>query len=196
MRKLLVLAVPAILAATPAMAQTTTDVTGTVIIQGSVADKCAVVSGPSTSPNWGTTVNLGELSQSNGTLRTSSSLSGDFNTVANGLQNAYVVCTTSNPSITVNADPLVNTGSVPAAGSGYTNTVHFQADVQVNKVGSSQTYVNDSNTATTGPTALGARLAAAGPNVLISTSNWRTLGTDAQLVAGNYQGQIVVTITP
>lgn len=193
MRKLIVLAVPALLAATPALAQ---NATGTVIINGSVANKCAVVSGTGTSADWGTTVNLGELSQSNGTLRSTGSLTSDFTTVAAGAQNAHVVCTTTNPSITVNADPLVNTGSVPASGSGYTNTVHFQADVTVDKVGSAQTYVNDTNTATTGPTALGARLAAAGPNVRIATSNWRTLGTDAQLVAGSYQGQIVVTITP
>ena len=90
----------------------------------------------------------------------------------------------------------MNAGNTPAAGSGYTNTVHFDADVTVNKVGGSQTYSNDSNGTATGPTALGDRLAATGPNVLIATSDWRTLGTDALLVAGSYQGQIVVTITP
>lgn len=192
MRKLLILAVPAALIASPVYAQAT----GTVIINGSVGNKCAVITGSGSSTTWGTTVNLGELSQSDGTLRSSTSLSGDFTTIAGGAQNATIVCTTANPSITVNADPLVNTGAPVAAGSGYTNTVHFQADVTVDKVGSSQVYVNDSNAATTGPTALGARLAAAGPNVRIATSNWRTVGTDALLVAGNYQGQIVVTITP
>lgn len=193
MRKLFILAASACMFATPALAQ---NATGTVIINGSVSNKCAVITGGGTSQTWGTTVNLGELSQSNGTLRTSSSLTNDFNTVAAGAQNAYVVCSTSNPSIAVNADPLVNTGNVPGAGSGYTNTVHFDADVTVNKVGGSQTYSNDSNGVATGPTALGDRLAAAGPNVLISTSNWRTPGTGALLVSGDYQGQIVVTITP
>lgn len=193
MRKLVFLAASACMFATPALAQ---DATGTVIINGSVANKCAVIIDSGSSTTWGTTVNLGELSQSDGTLRSSASLANDFTTIANGAQNAHVVCSTSSPSIAVNADPLVNAGNTPAAGSGYTNTVHFDADVTVNKVGGSQTYSNDSNGTATGPTALGDRLAATGPNVLIATSDWRTLGTDALLVAGSYQGQIVVTITP
>lgn len=193
MRKLLILAVPAALIASPALAQ---NATGTVIINGTVGNKCTVITGTGTSATWGTTVNLGELSQANGTLRSSTSLSNDFNTVAAGAQNAHIVCTTANPSITVNADPLVNSAVPTVSGSGYTNTIHFQADVTVDKVSSSTTYNNDSNAGTTGPTALGDRLAAAGPNVTIATSNWRTLGTDSQLVAGSYSGQIVVTITP
>jgi len=193
MRKLMILAVPAMLIAGPALAQ---NATGTVIINGTVGNKCSVLTGSGTSGTWGTTVNLGELSQSDGTLRTSASLSNDFNTVAAGAQNAHVVCTTANPTITVNADPLVNTAVPTVSGLGYTNTIHYQADVTVNKVSSSTVYPNDSNAAASGPTALGDRLAAAGPNVIIATSNWRTLGTDSQLVAGSYSGQIVVTITP
>lgn len=193
MRKLFFLATAACMFATPALAQ---DATGTVVINGSVANKCAVITGSGTSATWGTTVNLGELSQSNGTLRSTASLTNDFNTIAAGAQNAQVVCSTSNPSIAIDADPLVNTGNVPGVGSGYTNTVHFEADVTVNKVGGSQTYSNDTNGAATGPTQLGDRLAASGANVLIATSNWRTPGTGALLVSGSYQGQIVVTITP
>jgi hypothetical protein len=193
MRKFLILALPAVLVAAPAMAQ---NATGTVIINGSVANKCAVVSGTDSSATWGTTVNLGELSQSDGTLRASGGLSSDFLTSGGTALNAHVVCTTSNPSITVNADPLVNTAVSPASGSGYTNTVHYQADVTVTKVSSSQVYTNDSNAAASGPTALGDRLAANGTNVAIASSNWRTVGTDAQLVSGSYTGQIVVTITP
>lgn len=193
MRKLLILAVPAMLAATPALAQ---DATGTVIINGSVANKCAVVSGSGTSQTWGTTVSLGELSQTDGTLRSSAGLSADFLSSGGTALNAHVVCTTANPSITVNADPLVNTAVTPASGSGYTNTVHFQADVTVNKVGGSSLYTNDSLAAPAGPTALGDRLAAGATNVFIASSNWRTVGTDSLLVAGSYQGQIVVTITP
>jgi hypothetical protein len=193
MRKLLILAVPAMLAATPALAQ---DATGTVIINGSVANKCAVVSNTGTSQTWGTTVSLGELTQTDGTLRSSASLSSDFLGSGGAALNAHVVCTTANPSITVNADPLVNTAVTPASGSGYTNTVHFQADVTVNKVGGSSLYTNDSAAAPSGPTALGDRLAAGATNVFIASSNWRTVGTDTLLVAGSYQGQIVVTITP
>jgi hypothetical protein len=61
MRKLMILTVPAILAASPVLAQTA-DVTGTVSIDGSVAGRCMF-----TIPNK--TISLGELSlASNGKL--------------------------------------------------------------------------------------------------------------------------------
>ncbi|HEX4846679.1 MAG TPA: hypothetical protein VFV30_00925 [Novosphingobium sp.] len=193
MKKIALLAITAAAAiATPAMAQSTT---GTIIINGTVGNKCTVLTGTGTAATWGGTVNLGELSQADGTLRSSSSLSTDFAAAGSGVLQARIVCTSANPSITVNADPLVNTAPV-TAGQGYTNTVHFQADVAVTKVSGSSTFSNDSNAATTGPTAVGDRLAATGNNVSVSTTNWRTVGTDTQLVSGNYQGQIVVTIAP
>lgn len=192
MKKIALIAMTAAAAiASPAMAQTT----GTIIINGTVGNKCTVLTGTGTSATWGGTVNLGELSQADGTLRSSSSLSSDFAAAGSGVLEARIVCTTANPSITVNADPLVNTASV-TAGQGYTNTVHFQADVAVTKVSGPQTYSNDSNAAASGPTGLGDRLAASGNNVSVTTSNWRTVGADTQLVSGNYQGQIVVTIAP
>lgn len=194
MKKILSLALLASAAvATPAMA----DSTGTIVINGSVADKCAVLVGTN-APDWGTTVNLGELSQSNGTLKPTLTLETAFNTVAAGNQNARVVCTTSNPKISVNANPLVAQTNAAVPGSGYADTVHFQADVKVTKATTAaQTYSNDSNTAAGTPTAIGDRLAASGTNIEVTTSNWRTLTSSDLLVADtNYQGSIVVTISP
>lgn len=192
MKKLAIIALAASAAiATPAMAQSV----GTVIINGSVADKCSVINGV-TPTTWGTTVNLGELAKADGTLKTSADLSTAFNTAAGGAQNARVVCTSANPKITVNADPLV---AGTAAVTGYTNTVHFQADVTVSKATTpATTYTNDSTAAVSGPTAIGDRLAASGTNVAIATSNWRTTPSGSELLVAdtNYAGQIVVTIAP
>lgn len=194
MKKIALLALAASTAAiaTPSMAQ---DVTGTINISGSVANKCAVVTGSSTSATFGTTINMGELADTDGTLLPTATLEGTFVTQTAGANIARVVCTTLNPTISVDADPLVNSTSNP---TGYVNTVHFQADVAVTKVGSSQTYSNDSNAAPGSATPLGAALAATGNNVAITTSNWRTISNSGQqMVAGAYNnGKIVVTIAP
>lgn len=195
MKKIALLALAASTAAlaTPVMAQT---VTGTINITGSVANKCSVVNGSDTSNSWGTSIDMGELSGADGTLLSSSTLSSTFNTLAGANRIARVVCSTLNPTIAVNADPLVNS---TAAVTGYVNTVHFQADVLVAKATTaSQTYSNDSNAAAGSATALGDALAATGNNVTITTSNWRTISNSGQqMVAGNYaNGKIVVTIAP
>lgn len=194
MRKILLAALAAsAVIATPAAAQS---VTGTVIINGNVPSKCTVTNGSSATA-FGTTVNMGDLSDVDATLLPSATLSNTFNSVGGSALSARVVCTTANPTIAVNADPLV--AATATAASGYANTVHFQANVAVTKVGGSQTYSNDSNAAAGTPTALGDRLSATvANNVVISTSNWRTLATgDEVLVADtSYAGQIVVTIAP
>jgi hypothetical protein len=189
---LLALAASTAALATPSMAQT---VTGTINISGSVANKCTVVNGSTTSATFGTTINMGELAGNDGTLLPTATLEGTFVTQTAGANIARVVCTTLNPTISVDADPLVNSTSNP---TGYVNTVHFQADVAVTKVGSSQTYSNDSNAAAGSATPLGAALAATGNNVAITTSNWRTISNSGQqMVAGSYNnGKIVVTIAP
>lgn len=194
MRKILIAALVASAAfAAPAAAQS---VTGTVIINGNVPSKCTVTNGSSATA-FGATVNMGDLSDTDLTLLPSATLSNTFNTVGGAGLSARVVCTTANPTIAVNADPLV--AATATAASGYANTVHFQADVAVTKVGGSQTYSNDSDAVAGTATALGDRLsAAAGNNIVISTSNWRTLSTGNEVLAydPSYSGQIVVTIAP
>jgi hypothetical protein len=194
---LLALAVSSAAIATPAMAATG-DTVGTINIIGSVASKCTVLVGAGTSSTWGTSIDMLELADANGTLLPSAQLSNTFNSQANSNRIARVVCTTLAPKITVNAKPLVNSATVP---TGYVNTVHFQADVAVTTVGGTEpTHSDDSldYPTATGPTALLSALSASGDYVTISTSNWRTISNSGQqMVAGSYTGgQIVVTISP
>ena len=194
MRKLVLAALAASAAmAVPAAAQT---VTGTVNISGSVPSKCTVTNGTSAIA-FGATVDMGDLSDTDATLLPTGTLETRFSTtgVTAGSLSARVVCTTADANITVAATELTTGGSPP---TGYANTVHYKADVAVTKVGSSQTYSDDTVTGGGAATALGARLdATVANNVVISTSNWRTsTANDEVLFQGAYTGQIVVTIAP
>lgn len=195
MKKIALLALAASTAAiaTPSMAQT---VTGTINISGSVASKCSVIGGAGAPATFGTTIDMGELAQTDGTLKTSATLEGTFLTQTAGANIARVVCTTLNPTVAIDADPLVNATAAPL---GYVNTVHFDATATVTKSGGTTSpFVNDSTGAATAAAPLGGALAATGNNVTITTSNWRTISNSGQqMVAGAYNnGKIVVTIAP
>jgi hypothetical protein len=191
---LLALAASAAAIATPAMAAAP-DVIGTINITGSVAEKCSVVPVTGDGSTFTANVPMGELAAADGTLKASATLASTFGTAGGAGLSVRVVCTSANPKIAVDADPLVSTSGVVAAG--YTKTVDYQANVLVNKVGGSQTYSDDTISGGGTAVALGDRLAASGNNVTVSTSNWRTATTGALLVAAtDYSGKITVTITP
>jgi hypothetical protein len=178
--------------ATPAAAQSTT---GTVDITGTVAAKCIVQTGSGTSSTFGTTVALGELAQADGTLKPSATLATTFNTVGGTGLSAKVICTTANPEISVNANPIT---SAVLAGAGYDNSIDFQADVTVTTLAANASpYSNDSAAAAGAATALGSRLANTASNVTIAASNFRTNNlTDLLVAATDYAGSIVVVIAP
>jgi len=187
MKKLLLAALAASAAfASPAVAQT---VTGTVTITGSVANKCLVL--PGSGSTFGTTVDLGELAQADGTMRTN--LAASFNAAA-GLT-ARVVCTTANPTIAIDSTALA---TVAPAAAGYDNSIDFQADVAVTTINSTTTYSNDSAAVPLGATALDGRLANNGSsNIAITASNFRTGAlTDLLVASPTYTGQILITIAP
>lgn len=172
--------------ATPAMA----DVTGTINITGSVEKKCFVLNGTDVSSTFGTTVAMGELAKSDGTLKDSSVLAGTFASVGGSALNARVVCTSATPDVSVKAEPLVNSAG---AVSGYDASVDYTADVKFYLVGSNST-VSDASANTAATTAtLSSRLAGTGTNVEVRTSNWTA---DGVLVAGDYTGKITVVIAP
>jgi hypothetical protein len=174
--------------ATPAAAQ---DVTGTVVIEGSVAEKCLVV--PGAGDEFGTTVNLGELAQADGTMRTD--LSADFN-AASGLT-ARVVCTTAAPTITVDATAITAQNNT-TSDTGYDDSIDFDAHVEVDYVGGSATFSNDSNDAALAETAIGGRLANNGSdNITITADDFHTdAATDLLVADTDYAGSIVVVIAP
>lgn len=190
-----ILAAGTALIAAPAMAQT---VTGTVNITGNVSGKCLVV--PGSGNAFGGTVPLGELADGTGKMRTD--LATTFNAVGNAAAlNARVVCTSAAPTISVDADPITaQNAATPASGSGYDNSIDFQANVAVvTTTGPVVTpFTNDSAAAAGVDTLIGGRLANNGSdNITITASNFRTNGGGDLLVADtDYRGKITVVIKP
>lgn len=186
MRKLalIALASSAAMVAVPAAAQ---DVTGTINLTGSVAPKCLVL--PGAGSTFGETVAFGELAQGDGTLRTD--LATTF-----GTKNYRVVCTTANPTISVDSTALATATSAP---SGYDNSIDFQASVALTTTGTNNgPFADDSSTAALSATAIGSRLANNGSNnIAVTTSNYRTdNATDLLVAATDYAGSIVIVIAP
>lgn len=187
MKKIAFLAAAACAAiAAPAMAQSSA--TGTITLNGTVANKCSVTSAPAGS-TFAQTVNFGELAQANGTLRTG--LAADFTTAA---VQATVVCNTGTPKVAVDANPMVNVATAP---TGYANTINYTASVAVTATGANAGPFTNSTLAAAAPaTAVGSALANSANNVVITTNTYATpAGTDI-LVAGSYTGTIVVVISP
>lgn len=186
MKKLALAALAASAAiASPAMAQ---NVTGTVVINGNVNAKCFVL--PGAGNTFGTTVEMGELAASDGTLLPSATLSSTFGTAGGAGLQAQVLCTSANPNVSVTANPLVNTAP---ADTGYDNSVDYTADATFTLVSGSQTVSDPSNVAASTDTALTGRLNGTGTNISIATSAWNASGV---LVAGAYTGSIVVVVSP
>lgn len=193
MKKYLFIASAAALISTaPAMAQS---VTGTVNITGSVGEKCLVTDPSPAGSTFTTTINLGELAKADGTLR--DGIVADFNAGGTGASDVdfRVVCTTSNPAITVDADPIVSGNAAP---TGYANTIDYQADITFSLVASgSQVVSNDSATGTATSMSLTDRLATGGTNVNIAGSNFRTpAATDILVADPTYVGLITITVAP
>lgn len=185
MKKIALIAMTAAAAfATPAMAQQV--VTGTITLTGTVGAKCYV--GSDTSANtFSDAVNFGALDATDGTLRTG--LATDF-----GTRSFTVKCTSGNPTISVTANPLANTAT-PAAG--YDNSIDYSATVTADRAGSGTAVVTDASSAA-GATSgqVGGPLANAASNVRITTTGYATNAATDLLVAGTYNGSVVVTISP
>ncbi len=190
MKKLLLIALAggtAMAIATPASAQ---NVTGTVDITGTVAPKCLVV--PGAGNTFGTTVALGELAATDGTLATD--LATRFSSVGGAGLSARVVCTTGAPTIAVDADPIASTTT---ADIGYSNTIDFTANVAVTTTTGAPTFTNASSGAASAATPIGGRLANNGSdNITITASAFTAGASNPLLVAGSYAGKITVVIAP
>lgn len=173
------LAAAAALVGTSAFAQAT----GTVVINGTVAEKCSAVE-----PINGA-INLGELAKDNG------SVDPAFANNKDGLSRKFTVrCNGSNPQISVEAKPLVN-AAVTQPTNGYTNTVGYTAKVSAKGAKGGNTDVADlalNNGATTGR--IGDRLAAEANNVTLTISDGITSNATAILEAGSYAGSVGIII--
>lgn len=190
--KILALATSALLSiAAPAFAQT---VTGTTVVQGFVAPRCgATLAGDST---FNGTINLGELTQTNGTL--SSTLAGSGTNSVAGQADFLVGCTGGGQTVTLSATRLSNTlaPNLPTS----SNDIDFTAQAKIAlAVGGFATV--DYTTAA----ALPAPTAQTIPGVFANVpGNFqiRIFGLSAEngasslLVAGNYTSTITVLVAP
>lgn len=160
--------------ATPAMAQ----VTGTVDIDGSVADRCLFTTDSAV-------ISVGELALSGtgataGKLNTSK-LDGETRTLVGW-------CNGTAATMEVEAFPLENTDFTGTTPAGFDTRIDFTATAAAN----SQSATDTSLTAGKG-TAVNVGLFAGNVDVTLSGSSSPTNGL---LVAGGYVGQVVVTLTP
>jgi len=176
-------------ATSPAAAQ---DLSGTVTINGTVGEKCLVTDeGDNADPDFGGIIDLMDLDDTDGTLRTIAdiSASGDL-----GNLGFRVVCTTANPVVQVTGTAMTTAGAAP---TGYANTVHFTADANFDIAGGG----TDTFTVTTDGTdidggSLSGRLATGLDNVTVDLSSFHTPDPADVLVAGDYTGSVVITISP
>lgn len=183
MKKLILLAIPAALVATPAFAQGSA--TGSVGVTGVVGGRCAALT-----PITGS-FNLGELALTNGTVDSA------FSSHVDPLSKQFtIVCTSADANVSIDATPLDNSGD-NTTGSGYTGRVHYTATTVFNRVVGTHTYIYaTTNAGGTLAAPLGGRLAATANNVTLTISNGRTDNTGDQLKAGTYNGVINITVSP
>jgi len=170
MRKLILLSAPLALLASPALAQST-DVTGTVDINGSVAGRCMF-----TVPNK--TISLGEISlASNGKLDVSK-VNGKSETLTGW-------CNNTTASMTVTSSPLLNGTTAP---TGFDNRVDYTATAVTGS-----TSAND--TSVTAGAGAASNVGLFTGDIVVTLSN-ASSPTSGLMVAGGYSGNVVVTLTP
>jgi hypothetical protein len=159
--------------AAPALAQST----GTVSVDGSVADRCLFTTASAT-------ISLGELSQSGdgaGAGKLDPSTVNGESATLNGW------CNGSAATMTVEAQPLLNVDAASAP-TGFDRRVDFTATATANEVDGT-----DTSTAAGAGTAVDVGLFTGAIPVVLSAASSPTNGL---LVAGAYQGQVLVTLTP
>lgn len=189
MRKMVLIAA-ALAACSFAMPAAAQSVTGTVVINGNVPGKCQVVSGAGVSQTFGTTVDLGDLSDTDGTLK-----SGLVVNSANFADlEARVVCTTAFADVTLTATPLA-IANAPASEPGYANSISYTAYADLTTTTGSSTLSLSTNVGSPTGTTIGRLANNGGNNIVIYADTFET-APDAILEQGAYSGQITLLIAP
>ena len=168
------LAAAGLLASSGAMAQAT----GTVSVDGSVAGRCLF-----TTPS--ATISVGEMA-----LQGTGTTAGKLNAaVINGQSRTLVGwCNGSASTMSVETQPLMNTGFAPAAPAGFDKRVDYTATAVANAVSAS-----DASLTAGAGTASTVGLFTGDVVVTLSAASSPTSGL---LIAGGYQGQVLVTLSP
>lgn len=175
MNKLLISSAAVALLALPAAALAqSSDVEGTVTISGSVAAACVIDSAA--------TITLGELADGDGL----------YNLAADGESTTLTAwCNGASSTMSVLSSAIVHTGS-PTVPTGFTDTVNFTATASVTPADAgSPVEVSDSTTAAADPAAT---VGLFSDDITVSLSSSSTDGN--KLIAGDYEGSVVVTLSP
>lgn len=175
LKKTLILALAATSLATPAFAQSST---GTVSIDGSVADRCLF-----TTPN--ATISVKELS-----LQGSGENAGklDADKLDGEVRTLKGWCNGTAASISVEAEPLLNTDYTLPAPQGFARRVDFKATAVANEAEAFDTSISDGAGT---PESVGIFAG----DVVVTLSESSAPG-NGLLIAGDYSGQVLVTLTP
>lgn len=201
------------LAASPAFADTTAYATDNgggpagpnsiplaIPVTASVGPVCTVISGGSPpSGDFGSTVNLGDITDGNGRLTSAIQSSSDAFAAAGQAAIFQVNCNGSANAVTIKATPL-STGSAPPA-SGYVTSVNYTADAVYAVTGGSgtvtQSTISDSTTHST-IFAAGVKLANTAGDIVIKAHNFTTASptSDILVASSAYAATITVTIGP
>lgn len=173
-----ILAAAAVIAAAttlPAAAQTAT---GTVTINGTVGDRCQF-----TLPS--DVINAGELS-----LQGSGATAGKLDSSKLDGQTRTLVgwCNGTAATMSVEAQRLVNTTFTTTPPAGFDRVVNYSATATANSANATDTSVTDG-----AGSAVPVGLFTGDVKVTLSSSSSPTSGL---LVAGDYSGQVLVTLTP
>ena len=180
-------------------------INGTVLVEGTVNSVCTVATGGAAggqvfSATFGSGGTI--LNDSVGHLNTGWG-GNPFNTKTSG-QDIEVLCNNTNPTITLNATPMVTGGAAP---QGFANTIsyHAELDVATRTTGNvTGTFTENATTGfgagtTDGPHALGGTtfIDPVADNIIVKADTFTTPNTSTDLlVPGGYQGNITITITP
>lgn len=148
-------------------------VTGTVAINGTVANRCSLSINSQT-------ISLGEMSQT---------ADGRLNTAVVNGQNRTLTgfCNGATARMTVEAQPLLNPA---AAAAGFDNRVDYTATAVANSVSGT-----DSSLASSPGAGSSVAVGAFAGNIVVTLSA-ASSPNNGVLVAGGYNGQVLVTLTP
>jgi hypothetical protein len=174
MRKLWIIAVPMVIAATPAAAQST----GTVAVDGQVAGRCLF-----TTPS--ATISVGEMA-----VQGTGASAGKLNAaVVNGQTRTLVGwCNGSASTMSVETQALTLTGFAAAAPAGFDKRVDYTATAVANAVSADDSSIDAGAGA--------AETVGLFTGDVVVTLSAASSPTSGLLIAGGYQGQVLVTLSP
>jgi hypothetical protein len=175
-KRLIAAALAATAFASPALAQST----GTVTVDGSVADRCLF-----TDP--ADVISVGELS-----LPGTDGNAGRLDASKINTQSRTLIgwCNGTAATMTVEAQPLLNSDFTGTPPTGFDRRIDFSATAVANNA-----TATDSSTAASPGAGSAVNVGMFTGNVVVTLSSATTPG-GGLLVAGDYDGQVLVTLTP